>query len=100
MNLHPTSAYEFGQSLNAARCTGNTAACGDLLASTAPEMLPQFLSTQLDGHTFSFIMQALDLHLLEKDPNLVYQHLNHLHTTDRFSVRLTCKYGFVNAKIL
>lgn len=87
INLHPTDAYEFGQALNAARCSGNTAACADLLASTTPEMLPQFLSTQLDGHTISFIMQALDSHLLEKDPNLVYQHLNHLHTADRFSVR-------------
>uniref|UniRef100_A0A3Q0R1J3 Sperm associated antigen 1 n=1 Tax=Amphilophus citrinellus TaxID=61819 RepID=A0A3Q0R1J3_AMPCI len=88
INLHPTSAYEFGQSLNAARCTGNTVACAQLLASMAPEMLPQFLSTQLDGHTISFIMQALDLHLLEKDPNLVYQHLSHLHTAERFSVAL------------
>ncbi|XP_030605538.1 sperm-associated antigen 1 isoform X2 [Archocentrus centrarchus] len=88
INLHPTSAYEFGQSLNAARCTGNTVACAQLLASMAPEMLPQFLSTQLDGHTISFIMQALDLHLLEKDPNLVYQHLSHLYTAERFSVAL------------
>ncbi|XP_029307422.1 sperm-associated antigen 1 [Cottoperca gobio] len=87
-NLRPTDAYEYGQALNAARCSGNTAACADLLASTTPETLPQFLSTQLDGNTISFIMQALDSHLLEKDPNLVYRHLNHLHTTDRFSVVL------------
>lgn len=93
INLQPASAYEFGQSLNAARSSGNTVACAELLASTAPEMLPQFLSTQLDGHTISFIMQALHSHLLEKDPYLVYQHLNHLHTADRFSVRLACKYG-------
>ncbi|XP_071324290.1 sperm-associated antigen 1-like isoform X2 [Trachinotus anak] len=88
INLHPTNVYEFGQALNAARCSGNTAACADLLASTSSEMLPQYLSTQLDGHTFSFIMQVLDSHLLEKDPNLVYQHLNHLHTADRFSTVL------------
>ncbi|KAM8735287.1 sperm-associated antigen 1 [Acanthopagrus schlegelii] len=87
INLQPANAYEFGQALNAARCCGNTGACADLLASTAPEMLPQLLSTQLDGHTISFIMQGLDTHL-EKDPNLVYQHLNHLHTADRFSVVL------------
>lgn len=93
INLQPASAYEFGQSLNAARSSGNTVACAELLASTAPEMLPQFLSTQLDGHTINFIMQALHSHLLEKDPYLVYQHLNHLHTADRFSVRLACKYG-------
>ncbi|XP_054477382.1 sperm-associated antigen 1-like [Anoplopoma fimbria] len=88
INIQPTNAYEFGQALNTVRCSGNTAACADLLASTTPEMLPQLLSTQLDGNTVSFIMQALDSHLLERDPNLVYQHLNHLHTTDRFSVVL------------
>ncbi|XP_059194522.1 sperm-associated antigen 1 [Centropristis striata] len=88
INLKPTDAYEFGQALNAACCSKNTAACADLLASTTPEMLPQFLSTQLNGNTISFMMQALDAHLLEKDPNLVYQHLSHLHTTDRFSVAL------------
>ncbi|XP_035483243.2 sperm-associated antigen 1 isoform X1 [Scophthalmus maximus] len=88
INLHPTNAYEFGQSLNAARCGGNAAACADLLASTAPEALPQYLSSQLDGRTVGFIVQALDSHLLEKDPALVYRHLDHLHTTGRFSVVL------------
>ncbi|KAE8288404.1 Sperm-associated antigen 1 HSD-3.8 Infertility-related sperm protein Spag-1 [Larimichthys crocea] len=88
INLQPAGTYEFGQALNAARCSGNMAACAELLASTKPEMLPQLLSTQLDGHSISVIMQALDSHLLEKDPNLVYQHLNHLHTADRFSVVL------------
>ncbi|XP_070406953.1 sperm-associated antigen 1 isoform X3 [Nothobranchius furzeri] len=86
INQKPTSAYDFGQSLNAARCSGNTEACAELLASTSPEQLPRYLSTQLDGHTLSFIMQALDSHLLEKNPNLVYQHLHHLHTADRFTV--------------
>ncbi|XP_030013935.1 sperm-associated antigen 1A-like [Sphaeramia orbicularis] len=88
INLHPTNPYEFGQALNAARCSGNTAACADLLASTDPQTLPQFLSTHLDGQTISFIMEALDFHLLQKNPNLVYEHLNHLHTADRFSVSL------------
>ncbi|XP_068591653.1 sperm-associated antigen 1-like [Cebidichthys violaceus] len=88
INLRPTNAYEFGQALNTARCGGDTVACADLLASTTPEMLPQLLSTQLDGNTISFVMQSLDSHLLEKDPNLVYQHLNHLHTANRFSVVL------------
>ncbi|XP_042280003.1 sperm-associated antigen 1-like [Thunnus maccoyii] len=88
INLQPTNAYEFGQALNLAHSSGNMVACAELLASTTPEMLPQFLSTQLDGHTLSFIMQALDSHLLEKDPNQVYKHLNHLHTADRFSVVL------------
>uniref|UniRef100_A0A665TTK8 Sperm associated antigen 1 n=1 Tax=Echeneis naucrates TaxID=173247 RepID=A0A665TTK8_ECHNA len=88
INIHPTNVYEFGQALNAARCSSNMAACADLLASTSPEMLPQYLSTQLDGNTLSFIIQVMDSHLLEKDPNKVYQHLNHLHTTDRFSTVL------------
>ncbi|XP_031724442.1 sperm-associated antigen 1 [Anarrhichthys ocellatus] len=88
INLRPTNAYEFGQALNTARCGGDTAACADLLASTTPETLPQLLSTQLDGNTIGFVMQSLDSHLMEKDPNLVYQHLNHLHTADRFSVVL------------
>ncbi|XP_069001507.1 sperm-associated antigen 1-like [Embiotoca jacksoni] len=88
VNLRPTNAYDFGRSLNAARGGGNAAACAELLASTAPETLPRFLSTQLEGQTVGFIMQALDSHLLDRDPNLVYQHLNHLHTADRFSVVL------------
>ncbi|XP_061571802.1 sperm-associated antigen 1-like [Cololabis saira] len=88
INLRPASAYDFGQSLNAARCSGNAAACAELLACTAPPLLPQYLSSQLDGDTISFIMQTLDSHLLERDPSLVYQHLNHLHTADRFSVVL------------
>lgn len=87
INLHPTNAYEFGQALNAAHSSGNVAACAELLASTNPEALPQYLSTQLDAHKLSFIMRALDSHLLEKNPNQVYKHLNHLHTADRFSVR-------------
>ncbi|XP_061919713.1 sperm-associated antigen 1 isoform X1 [Entelurus aequoreus] len=86
--LQTSNAYEFGQALNIACSSGNMAACADLLASTAPEKLPQFLSTQLSGQTISFIMKVLDSHLLEKDPNLVYQHLSHLHTADRFSIAL------------
>ncbi|XP_028327038.1 sperm-associated antigen 1 isoform X2 [Gouania willdenowi] len=88
VNLRPNNAYDFGQYLNATRHSGNMSACAKLLASTAPDKLPELLSTQLDGHTISFIMQTMDSHLVEKDPNLVYQHLKHLHTTDRFSVAL------------
>uniref|UniRef100_A0A3Q2D2E4 Sperm associated antigen 1 n=1 Tax=Cyprinodon variegatus TaxID=28743 RepID=A0A3Q2D2E4_CYPVA len=84
INLTPGSSYEFGQSLNAARCSGNTAACAELLASIEPELLPRYLSNQLDGHTIGFIMKALDSHLLGKNPNLVYRHLERLHTADRF----------------
>ncbi|XP_077382017.1 sperm-associated antigen 1-like isoform X2 [Festucalex cinctus] len=86
--FQPSNAYEFGQALNNACSSGNMAACADMLASTAPELLPQFVSTQLNGKTISFIVKVLDSHLLEKDPNLVYKHLSHLHTADRFSVAL------------
>ncbi|KAM9310050.1 sperm-associated antigen 1 [Pholidichthys leucotaenia] len=88
ISFHPTNAYAFGQFLNIASSSGNTAACAKLLASTAPEVLPQFVGSHLDGHTISFIMRTLDSHLLEKDPGLVYQHLSHLHKADRFSVVL------------
>lgn len=88
INLHPTNAYEFGQALNAARISGNTAACAELLASTPPQNLPQYLSTQLDGLTIGFMMQAMDSHLLRRNPGLVYRHLCHLHTADRFKVSL------------
>ncbi|KAK2910641.1 sperm-associated antigen 1-like isoform X1 [Channa argus] len=86
--LQPTNAHEFVQALNSAWSSGNTAACAELLASTAPDLLPKYLGNQMDGHTISFIMQAMDAYLLEKDPDLVYNHLNYLHTADRFSVVL------------
>ena len=86
INLQPSNAYEFNQSLNAARAQSNLPACAELLSRVPPETLPVYLSNQLDGHTVSFLMQTLDTQLLQKDPDLVYQHLNHLHTADRFSV--------------
>ncbi|KAJ8412672.1 hypothetical protein AAFF_G00116230 [Aldrovandia affinis] len=86
----PANAYEFGQALGAMHYRGDTAACAELLQSIAPETLPQYMTNtaMLDGHTFHFLMQALDGHLLQKDPYLVYQHLSHLHTAERFSVIL------------
>ncbi|XP_061086931.1 sperm-associated antigen 1A [Conger conger] len=84
----PTNAYEFGQALNAARSRGDTAACAELLQTVAPETLPQYVGTNLDGHTVHFLMQALDGHLLQTDPYLVYQHLSYLHTAERFSMVL------------
>lgn len=83
---HPRNAYEFGQALSAACSSRNIAAGAALLSSTAPETLPQLLSSQLDTQTIIFIMQSLDSHLLHQDPNLVYQHLNYLHTSKRFLV--------------
>lgn len=83
----PANAYEFGQALSAARSHGDMAACAELLRFVAPETLPSYMGNHLDGHTIAFIMQTLDGHLLEREPGLVYQHLNHLHTAERFSVR-------------
>ncbi|XP_063055636.1 sperm-associated antigen 1 [Engraulis encrasicolus] len=84
----PSNAYEFGQALSAARSHDDTAACAELLRFVPPETLPSYIANQLDGHTVAFIMRALDGHLLQKDPALVYRHLNHLHTAERFSVVL------------
>ncbi|XP_030638965.1 sperm-associated antigen 1 [Chanos chanos] len=87
-NAQPTNAYDFGQALNAACSRGDVAACTELLRSTSPEKLPLYICSHLDGHTLSFIIKVLDTHLMETDPKLVYQHLSHLHTADRFSVVL------------
>uniref|UniRef100_A0A8B9LED5 Sperm associated antigen 1 n=1 Tax=Astyanax mexicanus TaxID=7994 RepID=A0A8B9LED5_ASTMX len=92
INLQPSNAYEFGQALNAARSLNDTAACAQLLRTVPPDSLPQYVSTQLDGHTLSFIMKTLDTHLLASEPGVVYQLLDHLHTTERFSVRNTRLY--------
>uniref|UniRef100_A0A8B9LJ88 Sperm associated antigen 1 n=1 Tax=Astyanax mexicanus TaxID=7994 RepID=A0A8B9LJ88_ASTMX len=88
INLQPSNAYEFGQALNAARSLNDTAACAQLLRTVPPDSLPQYVSTQLDGHTLSFIMKTLDTHLLASEPGVVYQLLDHLHTTERFSMVL------------
>ncbi|XP_048880371.1 sperm-associated antigen 1-like isoform X2 [Brienomyrus brachyistius] len=86
--LQPTNAYEFGQALNAAHSRDDVKACAELLRCIEPETLPLFLSNKLDGETFHFITRALDEHLLQEDPGLVYQHLSHLPAADRFSVVL------------
>nr|XP_015213682.1 PREDICTED: sperm-associated antigen 1 isoform X1 [Lepisosteus oculatus] len=86
--LEPTNAYEFGQALNAARAKGDVATCAELLCSVEPEKLPSFMSNKLDGDVFTFIIQALDEHLLQEDPIAVYHHLNHLHKAERFKVVL------------
>lgn len=84
--LRPTNAYEFGQALNAAHSRDDVKACAELLRGVQPQTLPLFLSNKLDGETFHFITRALDGHLLQEDPSLVYQHLCHLPAADRFSV--------------
>ncbi|XP_012993316.2 sperm-associated antigen 1 isoform X2 [Esox lucius] len=87
-NLQPTNACQFNQSLSAARLRPDLLAGAQLLRHVPPETVPVYVGNQLDGHTLSFIIQVLDTQLLEEEPHLVYQHLNHLHTTDRFSVVL------------
>ena len=87
INMQPADAYEFGQSLNAARSRGDAAACADLLSSVDPERLPRLLSNQLDGHVMAFVLEALDEHLLARDPGRVYRLLQSLHTAERFTVR-------------
>ncbi|KAG7260066.1 hypothetical protein CRUP_007277, partial [Coryphaenoides rupestris] len=84
IHLSPADAYEFGQSLNAARSRGNAAACADLLSSVEPERLPGLLGNQLDGQVMGLVVRALDEHLLARDPGRVYEILRHLHTAERF----------------
>ncbi|CAL8247928.1 unnamed protein product [Lota lota] len=88
INLQPADSYEFGQSLNAARSRGDAAACANLLSSVDPERLPRLLSNQLDGHVMGFMFEALDEHLLARDPGRVYRLLQYLHTAERFQVVL------------
>ncbi|XP_051574965.1 sperm-associated antigen 1 isoform X1 [Myxocyprinus asiaticus] len=87
-HLQPSNAYEFGQALNAARSHGDLLTCAELLCNVASEHLPQYISTQLDAHTISFIIQTLNTHLLHTHTQLVYEHLTHLHTANRFSMVL------------
>uniref|UniRef100_H3B7U3 Sperm associated antigen 1 n=1 Tax=Latimeria chalumnae TaxID=7897 RepID=H3B7U3_LATCH len=84
--LRPTNAYEFGQAINAVKTNANIAACADLLENINPQDLPTFMSNKLEGDVFIMIIQALEKHILEKDPNLVYQHLVHLCKSERFKV--------------
>ncbi|XP_058868607.1 sperm-associated antigen 1 isoform X1 [Acipenser ruthenus] len=84
--LQPTNAYEFGQALNAVKSKEDIAACAKLLCSVEPENLPSLMSNKLEVDSFTIIIQALDNHLLQKDPTLVYRHLVHLHEAERFKM--------------
>ncbi|XP_041104662.1 sperm-associated antigen 1 [Polyodon spathula] len=84
--LQPTNAYEFGQALNAVKSKEDVAACAKLLCSVEPENLPSLMSNKLEVDSFTIIIQALDNHLLQKDPKLVYRHLVHLHEAERFKM--------------
>ncbi|KAJ8013414.1 hypothetical protein DPEC_G00053020 [Dallia pectoralis] len=88
INLQPVNACQFNQSLSTAVAQFDLLAGAQLLHNVPPETVPVYLGNQLDGHTLNFIMETLETQLLEEEPHLVYLHLNHLHTTDRFSVVL------------
>ncbi|KAK6490824.1 sperm-associated antigen 1A isoform X1 [Huso huso] len=84
--LQLTDAYEFGQALNAVKSKEDVAACAKLLCSVEPENLPSLMSNKLEVDSFTIIIQALDSHLLQKDPKLVYRHLVYLHEAERFKM--------------
>ncbi|XP_038666023.1 sperm-associated antigen 1-like isoform X1 [Scyliorhinus canicula] len=85
-NLMPTNAYEFGQALSLLQAKKDITACAELLKNVEPKDLPSLMSNKLEGDVFTMIIQALKGHLLEKDPNLVYQYLVHLCKTERFKM--------------
>ncbi|XP_006029329.1 sperm-associated antigen 1 isoform X1 [Alligator sinensis] len=85
----PSTAYDFGQSINAVNARKDKAACADLLMIINPPKLPMLLSNKLDGDTFLIFIQALECYILGKNPGLVYQHLFYLSKAERFKVVLT-----------
>ncbi|XP_020824967.1 sperm-associated antigen 1 isoform X2 [Phascolarctos cinereus] len=85
----PANAYEFGQILNAINTRKDEEACAELLAITDPKDLPALLSNKLEGDTFLLLISSLKNHLLDNDPELVYQHLLHLSKAERFMMMLT-----------
>uniref|UniRef100_A0A8C1N0U3 Sperm associated antigen 1b n=1 Tax=Cyprinus carpio TaxID=7962 RepID=A0A8C1N0U3_CYPCA len=86
VSLRSCDVFEFGQVLGSAVSGGDLLTCAELLRSVAPERLPRLISTQLDGHTLGFIIRALNTHLLHTHPELVFLHLQQLHTAHRLTV--------------
>ncbi|NXS62619.1 SPAG1 protein, partial [Brachypteracias leptosomus] len=84
----PSSAYDFGQIINAVNTNKDKAACADLLAVTDPKRLPVLLSNKLEGEIFLIFIQSLEYYIVGKDPGLVYQHLFYLSKAERFKVVL------------
>uniref|UniRef100_A0A8C5Q2U0 Sperm associated antigen 1 n=1 Tax=Leptobrachium leishanense TaxID=445787 RepID=A0A8C5Q2U0_9ANUR len=84
----PSNTYEFGQRINEVKATKDTEACAELLAAIDPKDLPVFLSNTLEGDTLLMIVQSLKCGVLLHNPTLVYQHLSHLTTAERFQVAL------------
>uniref|UniRef100_A0A8C5Q280 Sperm associated antigen 1 n=1 Tax=Leptobrachium leishanense TaxID=445787 RepID=A0A8C5Q280_9ANUR len=84
----PSNTYEFGQRINEVKATKDTEACAELLAAIDPKDLPVFLSNTLEGDTLLMIVQSLKCGVLLHNPTLVYQHLSHLTTAERFQVHV------------
>uniref|UniRef100_A0A9J8DBW2 RNA-polymerase II-associated protein 3-like C-terminal domain-containing protein n=1 Tax=Cyprinus carpio carpio TaxID=630221 RepID=A0A9J8DBW2_CYPCA len=88
VSVRSCDVFEFGQVLGSAVSGGDLLTCAELLRSVAPERLPRLISTQLDGHTLGFIIRALNTHLLHTHPELVFLHLQQLHTAHRLTMVL------------
>ncbi|KAM4029327.1 sperm-associated antigen 1 [Anomaloglossus baeobatrachus] len=82
----PTNALEFKQVMSEMKAGKDLEGCAQLLTIIEPKDLPMFLSNKLDSETLLLIVRSLKHHVLEQSPALVYQHLAHLSTADRFSV--------------
>ncbi|KAM5156581.1 sperm-associated antigen 1 [Mantella aurantiaca] len=85
----PGNACEFEQLMWEIRAEKDQERCAQLLTLVDPMDLTTYLSNKLDTETLLLITQSLKHHVLEKNPTLVYQHLSHLSTADRFTVLLS-----------
>ncbi|XP_073406550.1 sperm-associated antigen 1 [Dendrobates tinctorius] len=82
----PTNALEFEQVMNEMRAGRDLEGCAQLLYIIDPKDLPMFLSNKLDSETLLLMVQSLRHRVLEQSPALVYRHLAHLSTVERFGV--------------
>ncbi|KAM3927697.1 sperm-associated antigen 1 [Leptodactylus fuscus] len=82
----PSNSLEFEQLMTEMRAGKDQRSCAQLLSLIDPTDLPMLLSNKLDTETLLLIVQSLKLHVLEKNPALVYQHLAQLSAAERFTV--------------
>ncbi|XP_018414487.1 PREDICTED: sperm-associated antigen 1 [Nanorana parkeri] len=85
----PSNAYEFEQQMIEIRAEKDQERCAQLLSLMDPKDLTTFLSNKLDTETLLLMTQSMKHHILEENPTLVYQHLSHLSTADRFTVTVS-----------
>ncbi|CAI9590946.1 unnamed protein product [Staurois parvus] len=85
----PSNSYEFEQLMSEIQAEKDQERCAQLLSLIDPKDLPTYLSYKLDTETLLLIALSLKHHVLEENPALVYQHLSHLSTADRFTVVLS-----------